>query len=96
MCGMTTKRGFGNMKRRDAERSRAMKCKKCGHERFYGEQHGPHTGLYCDKCGTWQKWLTESEKRLYGARPEVDLSEVSMLDLVNELKRRLEEQSDER
>lgn len=73
-----------------------MKCKKCGHERFYREQHGPHTGLYCDKCGTWQKWLTGSEKRLYGARPEVDLSEVSMLDLVNELKRRLEEQSDER
>jgi late competence protein required for DNA uptake (superfamily II DNA/RNA helicase) len=73
-----------------------MKCKKCGHERFYREQHGPHTGLYCDKCGTWQKWLTESEKRLYGARPEVDLSEVSMLDLVNELKRRLEEQGDER
>ena len=33
------------------------KCKKCSNTTFYIERVGPHLGLYCTKCGSWQKWI---------------------------------------
>lgn len=33
------------------------KCKKCGNTTFHTERVGPHLGLYCAKCGSWQKWV---------------------------------------
>ena len=28
-------------------------------------KYGNKTGLYCNKCGKWIKWLTKDEKRLF-------------------------------
>lgn len=39
------------------------KCKKCGNTSFYTERNGNHTGLYCEKCGAWIKWLSKDELR---------------------------------
>ena len=33
-----------------------MVCKNCGNTEFYTETRGPHKGVYCKACGTWQKW----------------------------------------
>jgi hypothetical protein len=33
-----------------------MECKKCKGTEFYKEQRGPHLGVYCNECGTWQCW----------------------------------------
>jgi uncharacterized Zn finger protein (UPF0148 family) len=34
-----------------------MECKSCGCTEFYTEQKGPHLGMYCSACKTWQKWV---------------------------------------
>lgn len=39
-------------------------CKKCGSVNVYIECNGTQTGLYCDDCGKWIKWLGKDEKRL--------------------------------
>lgn len=39
------------------------KCKKCGNTSFYTERNGNHTGLYCEKCIAWIKWLSKDELR---------------------------------
>ena len=41
----------------DELNAKTAKCKKCGHESFHTERVGPHLGLYCAKCGSWQKWV---------------------------------------
>lgn len=46
-----------------------FKCRKCGHGK-YEIIHKPNGtgmahGLYCAQCGTWQKWLTKAELRVY-------------------------------
>jgi hypothetical protein len=33
-----------------------MECKNCGCTEFYKEMKGPHLGVYCKACGSWQKW----------------------------------------
>ena len=40
------------------------KCKKCDNTSFYTERNGNHTGLYCEKCGAWIKWLSKDELRV--------------------------------
>ena len=40
-------------------------CNKCGGSDFFVEVNGNNTGLYCQCCGKWQKWLTKDEARLY-------------------------------
>lgn len=30
---------------------------KCGCNRFFHMESGPHLGLYCGKCGQWQEWV---------------------------------------
>lgn len=37
------------------------KCKKCGGETFETREKGPHIGLYCSNCYTWQKWLNKAQ-----------------------------------
>lgn len=39
------------------------KCRKCGSTEFFTHPsaNGIHIGLYCDKCGTWIKWLGKRE-----------------------------------
>lgn len=36
-------------------------CKKCGSISLHTEEKGNNTGLYCDDCGAWIKWLGKDE-----------------------------------
>lgn len=40
------------------------KCKKCGNTTFHIERVGPHLGLYCMKCGSWQKWIKANQSAI--------------------------------
>ena len=40
-------------------------CKKCGSDFLHTEVKGSNTGLYCNNCGTWQKWLSKDEIRAF-------------------------------
>lgn len=36
-------------------------CKKCGSISLHTEMKGNNTGLYCNDCGAWIKWLGKDE-----------------------------------
>lgn len=39
-----------------------ISCKKCNSvAKPYLQHKGQHVGLYCSKCFTWQKWVTQDE-----------------------------------
>ena len=40
-------------------------CKKCGSISLHAEVKGNNTGLYCDDCGVWIKWLGKDELRAF-------------------------------
>lgn len=40
-------------------------CKKCGSISLHTEAKGNNTGLYCDDCGAWIKWLGKDELRAF-------------------------------
>ena len=40
-------------------------CKKCGSISLHTENKGNNTGLYCDECGAWVKWLGKDELRAF-------------------------------
>lgn len=40
-------------------------CKKCGSISLHTEVKGNNTGLYCDDCGSWIKWLPKDELRAF-------------------------------
>jgi len=40
-------------------------CKKCGSVALHTEVKGNDTGLYCDDCGAFQKWLGKDELRAF-------------------------------
>ena len=40
-------------------------CKKCGSISLHTEVRGNNTGLYCDDCGAWVKWLGKDELRAF-------------------------------
>ena len=40
-------------------------CKKCGGISLHTELKGNNTGLYCDDCGAWIKWLGKDELRAF-------------------------------
>ena len=40
-------------------------CKKCGSISLHTEVKGNNTGLYCDDCGAFQKWLGKNELRAF-------------------------------
>lgn len=40
-------------------------CKKCGSTSLHTEVKGNNTGLYCDDCGAWQRWLGKDELRAF-------------------------------
>lgn len=46
-------------------------CKKCGSDKCFTKSKdngtGTAIGLYCAKCGQWQKWLNKQERNLYEA-----------------------------
>ena len=40
-------------------------CKKCGSIDLHTEVKGSNTGLYCNDCGAWVKWLGKDELRAF-------------------------------
>lgn len=40
-------------------------CKKCGSISLHTEVNSNNTGLYCDDCGAWQKWVNKNELRVF-------------------------------
>lgn len=40
-------------------------CKKCRSTSLHTEVKGNNTGLYCDDCGAWQRWLGKDELRVF-------------------------------
>lgn len=40
-------------------------CKKCGSVSLHTEVKGNNTGLYCDDCGAWTKWIGKDELRAF-------------------------------
>lgn len=40
-------------------------CKKCGSISLHTKVKGNNTGLYCDDCGAWIKWLGKDELRAF-------------------------------
>lgn len=40
-------------------------CKQCGSISLHTEAKGNNTGLYCDDCGAWVKWLGKDELRAF-------------------------------
>lgn len=40
-------------------------CKKCGSISLHTEVKSNNTGLYCDDCGAWVKWLGKDELRAF-------------------------------
>ena len=40
-------------------------CKKCGSISLHTEVKGSNTGLYCNDCGAWIKWLNKDELRAF-------------------------------
>lgn len=51
------------------------KCKKCGNTSFYTERNGNHTGLYCEKCSAWIKWLSKDELRAVVHNKKIEQTE---------------------
>lgn len=43
-------------------------CKKCGSIDLHTEVKGSNTGLYCNDCGAWVKWLGKDELRAFEIR----------------------------
>ena len=40
-------------------------CKKCGSHNYKLRYVKPHTGIYCNCCGSYIRWLSKAEKREY-------------------------------
>ena len=46
------------------KRNNEKKCNKCGGTDLFIEIEGNRRGLYCGKCGKWQKWITKDELQI--------------------------------
>ena len=40
-------------------------CEKCNSKHFFIKENKNQTGVYCSRCGKWQKWLSKEERRVY-------------------------------
>ena len=40
-------------------------CPKCNSKELFVKKSGNSTGLYCDNCGAWIKWLGKNELRAF-------------------------------
>lgn len=65
-------------------------CKKCGSVSLHTEVKGSNTGLYCDDCGAWVKWLGKDELRAfeYGQKEQnkLKICESDSKDMITRLK----------
>lgn len=37
------------------------RCKYCGSDNLYEQPRPPHLGLYCKDCGSFQKWIKQTQ-----------------------------------
>ncbi len=60
-------------------------CKKCGSISLHTEVKGNNTGLYCDDCGAWIKWLSKDELRAFNHALQESMSRhLNFTDKLNE------------
>lgn len=52
-------------------------CKKCGSTSLYTKVKGNNTGLYCNDCGAWIKWVGKDELRAFERSHESQLPKTS-------------------
>lgn len=64
-------------------------CKKCGSISLHTEVKGNNTGLYCDDCGSWIKWLGKDELKAFEYSQNRSQREMTGLEFRNELIKRL-------
>ena len=55
---------YQHIPRIDQEAIMQEKCSKCDSEELFVEIQGNRRGLYCGKCGKWQKWITKQELQI--------------------------------
>ena len=68
-------------------------CKKCGSNLLHTETKenkigGYFVGLYCDKCGAWQKWLNKNDLKTFQYNSKQDYVEKrfnSFIEYLNKL-----------
>ena len=65
-------------------------CKKCGSVSLHTEEKGNNTGLYCDDCGSWKKWIGKDELRAFlhsmrEATPKEDKSVLEHIKSISKL-----------
>lgn len=72
---------------RQNEKEMKFICKKCGSTDYKiiekSNGNGIATGLYCAKCGQWQKWLNKQEKVFFAD----DINDNRVIDKDNEIAR---------
>jgi hypothetical protein len=49
---------------------------KCGSHEYFRMKKGNATGLYCSKCGKWQKWIGTNENNLLEGIEQGQIKEV--------------------
>lgn len=64
-------------------------CKKCGSISLHTEVKGNNTGLYCDDCGAWIKWLGKDELRAFNHALQESMN--NHKDFVDKLNKEIEE-----
>lgn len=73
----------------------AIKCKKCGHTEGKLMKRDTHIGLYCNECGSWQKWVSKEEyEMLMSQENTVNEAKEFLVDAKIDIKE-LEKQRDE-
>lgn len=59
-------------------------CKKCGSTSLHTEVKGNNTGLYCDDCGAWVKWVGKDELRAFEYSQNIKKVDSEMRDVTPE------------
>lgn len=54
-------------------------CPNCTSHTFDVRRVGPHYGAYCVDCGSYAKWLSKDEKKMYGISPVKTIVETQLL-----------------
>jgi uncharacterized Zn finger protein len=65
-------------------------CNKCSSKKLFIQSQGSQTGLYCQSCGKWIKWMSKEEIRIFEYKNSIhDLSNISTEELLKEIKKRV-------
>ena len=62
------------------------KCPKCNSKNLFTKKVGNNTGLYCEDCGAWIKWVGKNELRVFeylNRQKHVDDANSKQDDIVN-------------